>query len=258
MGKDRLIGVFGASVLGVLLVACSGDTEPTSAPQSSHETPLPSATVRPTEKPRDLVTVTSSPTAARTATAVSGVDRALKLDGLQDGVEIESGGILFSNNFRIEAKIRMDQNFPVSGGDTVVSKGENFAAFARSLSTRCLGRVGALIDGRDFCTDRQLNSNTWYDFAISYDGKVLTFSVDGAEIGRDEIAGPLQISNRDIILGRRPGLTNQAPLAGSIDDLMIFDNGQLVVSADFNGGFSDTSGQNRGMRSLGDPRVEVR
>lgn len=258
MGKDRIIGVFGASVLGVFLAACGGDSEPASSPQFSPETPLPPATVRPTERPRDLVTVTSSPTAARTATAVSGVDKALRLDGLQDGVEIESGGILFSNNFRIEAKIRMDQNFPASGGDTVVSRGENFAAFARSLSTRCLGRVGALIDGRDFCTDRQLVSNTWYDFAISYDGKVLVFLVDGAEIGRNEVTGPLQISNRNIILGRRPGLTNQAPLAGSIDDLRIFDSGQLVASADFNDGFLDTSGQNRRMTSLGEPRVEVR
>lgn len=260
MGRDRFIGTVSAAAFGLVLAACSGseqETQPTSSPDAVNTLP---PTVRFTETPRDLVTFTSVPRATGTPlpritpTPSGGPAEALKTDGLQDWLEVDSLGIFLSSNFKIEAKIKLDQESLVSGGDTVVSKGDNFAAFARTLSTRCLGRVGALIDGEDICTDKVLAANTWYSYEMTFDGRELIISVDGERVGGKDIQGPLQVSPRNLIVGARPGI-NRAPLAGLTGDLKITDNGKVVFALDLKNGFSDSSGQNRRVITHGDPKV---
>jgi hypothetical protein len=170
-------------------------------------------------------------------------NRALGLDGINDGIEyLNSGHILLTGPFRIDAKIKLDKR-PDIFGDTIVSKGNDFAFFARSISANCYGNVGALFEGRDFCTQVKLGEAAWHEVSVRYDGRKVTFVIDGETFEGGTLLGPLAISSQNITVGYRGGLFNlRQPLGGAIDDLRIYEGDPpvLKLSSDYNDSFGTT------------------
>lgn len=153
--------------------------------------------------------------------------------------------------FRIEAKVKVEGNV---GGDTVVSKGDGFAVFARSL--RYSDKLGLLVDGQDICSNSRLGLGTFNDVVVAYDGREIIVAVNGQNILKKPWEGPLQISTQDLIVGRRPGGLEQ-PFTGLVDDFKVYEDGELKAIMDFNQGFVDLSSQKREVKILGDPKREA-
>lgn len=242
-------------VLAMMINGCDGDSKQSTPPASSPEsTSTPVATLRPTETaPRPLGTATATATPRFTATP-SSLGRVLHFDD-NDGLQIESHDILLTRNFRIEAKVKLDKGYE-GFGETLMSKGDDFAIYARSL--KCLGNLGALFGGEDICTGRFLEANTWHFVEVRFDGQLVIFYVGGQEVYRKPWQGPLGLNRRDIILGRRPGILRQ-PMKGSVDDIRVYDEDKLVTALDFEEkGTGDISPFNRRTQIIGNATLAPR
>ncbi|HSX18832.1 MAG TPA: hypothetical protein VLE91_01720 [Candidatus Saccharimonadales bacterium] len=97
-----------------------------------------------------------------------------------DALIVNSAGINFANNFRVDAEVNLSRGFLAGQGDTLISKGNGFAVYLRSA--RCVGNVGALIDGKDDCTDKMLKANQNYKVSFIYDGVNVTYLIDEVEV----------------------------------------------------------------------------
>ena len=230
VGAYAVVALAGISVLG-----CANSPDSTVArtpiPKSDGIEPTSTRTVIPRSAENTPVIVPSVPRATATAQAV--VDRGVQFDGRRDKLRFQSSGIELSRNFSIEADVKLDQDDFTAGGDTIVSKGDNFALFARSLSVDCFGNISALIDGVDICTNGKLAKNVRYTIALNYDGKELKFFLDGEEILNKSVQGPLDVDREDINAGRRDSLLNSAPLSGILYRLTVTDNGKKVIDNQF-------------------------
>lgn len=273
----KAIQVARLSLIGVALSGCAEGVQQDVSPTPTTPTPVtreftptpfrdfpsrPTATefarpdstriVQPTNTADPRPTVSTPVATAPVSEAPKPVENwAARFDGEGDAIVVASDGILLSGPFRIEAKVKVEGN---PGGDTIVSKGDGLAIFARSL--RCVDRLGVLIDGKDLCTNVRLGLETFNHIVVTYDNQEMVVMVNDQEALRRELTGPLQISSADLMIGRRPGVSRQ-PFSGYIDDFRVYENGELRAFLDFNTGFIDLSSQKREVKILGDPKREA-
>src|SRR5579872_4482031 len=155
--RGLILKLTAGSALGAaaLLSACGGgESQPQVLPSTVSSSPVaagsaPESTIRitptstaertivpfvPTQAPTREIT----PTPARPADAFTPVvpaatsDKAVELDGKDQFVEVDATGMNIDNGFRLKADINLSDSFPLSGGDTIASIGDDEAFYARS------------------------------------------------------------------------------------------------------------------------------
>lgn len=229
------LGIAAASFFG-----CDGGSDETANNQpaiptsvrSGEASQVPTVRSNPTEIP--TAQVTRPPSTVQPASSENGI---LELDGFRDWVEVSGDKLSFSDSkFTIMARVNLTG---AASGDAIFAKGsevEAYAFFARLTS--CGGAIGGAIDGETFCSRLVIQQNAWVDAALSYDGKIGRFYVNGVT---DQVPFEAKVPERSGLgfIGFSPkGLTNE-DFGGKIDFVGIYNGSRSFDQiredfADFN------------------------
>jgi hypothetical protein len=159
-------------------------------------------------------------TASAATSTVSYVNRALRLDGIDDYVQI-----LNSSNFQLTGAFSLEAWIKVAAFDktwqTIIGKGDNSWRLHRYNNTNHIGFGTSGLSNIDLEGTSNVNDGQWHHIAAVYTGSKKLLYVDGNLDASADVTGTLSASFYDIAIGENLQALGRS-FNGSINEIRIW------------------------------------
>lgn len=215
-------------------------------PTTFESRPIEKATVSATATLKETPVTPQAPKPLQ-ATAPSGENRVLELDGNRDALVFKGVGGL--ENLPLEIRTRIKRNKSSLGNDVVVSKEGEFTLYAASSDCPANGMAFKAGNKEAACGPATEAGKT-IDLDVSYSGKMVIFFQFGREVARTNYEAPLNLTQGDLIIGASSvnRLVSLGAFRGQIGRVEILSGSKKVFGTNFElGSFDDIVSGIKGM-----------